>query len=686
MPTTQNPPQAGRQAKPPLTTRQKIELTRRHARTAHTYTRGVQKQVAPFAGMGLLVLASAALNAAKDATTDDATILGSTAATCVVIAVVAAHQLRKRLDDRKALHRGLAFVAVAATWLTSTTAIGLSLNAVALLGVLGTALSLHYLRRVRIPNTRTAPPVAAPVIVEQSEERYTARWDKFLGCPGGTLAGSTLESPEKVKAGWRYVLRLVPGKQSLAALMSVMILVRGGLGLTIDQDVIAERHPVLEEPAVLLTVVTKPQIKESHEWPGPAVFVDGKVRLGPYVDGEGTAAWTVYSLEHQRMKGGFVQGGSNAGKTRLIEIIAFSVAASEDYPTVVWYGDGQGNSSSPTLMKHADWGAQTHDQICTQYACAQLVMELRQDENGLNEEIGFTPTAGRPGLLLILSECHKPLSKAENPERWEGLQKIIEQIAREGQKVGVAAILETQESTLGAFGGAGVNNRPEMIRSNLLMGNGIMMRSMDANARQVFKVAEDPSQFPELPGYGLFVAGDSGDRRAPFRAWYLTNEQRAEWPTRIRWRSLDVGAGNAAGMDYLMRVELARLAREEIRRRVDERRSGTRIGGDTDRMFTAARGTDGAAGMGDLPEITPFPTWNPATGRMQTRDMHDGHRKVLDAIRAGTVSPTPIAEVTGYSVRRIHQLLDELMDEFAAVRRDGHGEYLLADVEEATNA
>jgi len=678
MPTKQTNSKTQATPQPPETYRQRAVRYRAYAQTAHTHTRGVQKQVAPFAGMGLLVLASAALNAAKTASTNDAEILGGTAAVCVVVAVVAAHQMRKRLDDRKSLHRGLAFVAVAATWLTTTTAWGLSWNAVGILTALGSALSLHWWRKHRIPNSTPATPVAESQ-AEPTVDRYTARWDKYLGCPNGTLAGSRLESPEQVKAGWRYVLRLVPGKQSIAALMSVMILVRGGLGLTIEQDVIAERHPVLEEPAVLLTVVTKPQIKDSHQWPGPSVFVDGKVRLGPYVDGEGTASWTVYNLEHQRMKGGFVQGGSNAGKTRLIEIIAMSVAASEDYPTVVWYGDGQGNSSSPTLMKYSDWGAQTHEQICTQFAAAQLVMELRQDENGLEELIGFTPREDRPGLLLILSECHKPLMKAENPEMWEGLQKIIMQIAREGQKVGVAEILETQESTLGAFGGAG--NAAEMIRSNLLMGNGIMMRSMDANARQVFKVDDDPSQFPELPGYGRFVAGDSGGRDAPFRAYELTNDQRKEWPAKIRWRSLDTGSGNAAGVVYLMRAQLAEMAREEIRRRVKERRNGTYIGGDTDRIFAAARGTDGAAGLGDLPAVAEFPVWNPATQKVQARQMHDGHRKVLDAVKVGITSPTPIAEATSYSVRRVHQILDELMDEFGAVKRDGHGAYVLVEVD-----
>ncbi len=688
MPTsTTTKPQAGTRPPKAPTMKERADLAKAHARAAqqkgvaaHAHVKGVQKQAVPFVGMGLLVLASAALNTAKDATAADAEILGSTAAVCVVVAVVAAKQMRRRLDDRKSLHRGVAFVALCATWLTSTAAFGLSWDAAAILAALGTALSLHYLRKQRIPNTAGVAAVQAPVGTPEVSP-YEKRWDEFIGCSGGQLPGSRLESPQRIKSGWRYVVKLVPGKQSLATLIGAMMLIRGGLGLEVDQDIIAEKHPVLAEPAVQLTVVTKSPVQQSHEWPGPAVFEDGKVRLGPYVDGEGCASWTVYTED--RMKGGFLQGGSSAGKSRTVECIAVSVAASDTHPTVVWFGDGQGNSSSPMLMAHADYSARTHEQIGQMLACAMLIMELRQDENGLEEEVGFTPTADRPGLLVIVDECHKPVSKMENPEHWAAVQYMYATIAREGQKVGVQLVLATQESTLGAFGGAG--NTAEMIRSNLLMGNGIMMRSKDANARQVFKVADDPSQFPELPGYALMVAGDSGGRTAPFRSYHLTNNLRKVWPDRIRWRSLDAGSANAAGTTYIMRREIAELAKEEIRRRVAARRAGTNVGTNVDQVLRAAdaagqeKASDGAALLGDLPEVAQFPVWNAHTGRVQSRQMHDGHRKVIDALKVGVCSPTPIAEVAGYSVRRVHQLLDELMDEFGAVERDGHGEYRLAE-------
>jgi hypothetical protein len=671
--------------RPPLTMRKRAELARQHARTAHAHTKGVQRQVAPFAGMGLLVLASAALNAAEQASADDAQILAGTAATAIVVAVVAAVQMRKRLDDRKSLQRGVAFLGVAASWLCATVDWGLSWDAVAILAMLGTALSLHYLRKVRIPNTADVEASVSRT-VPAGPNPYVARWDEFVGCAGGPLAGSKLEAPEAVKAGWRFTVRLIPGRQSLATVMAVMTLLRGGLGLNVGHDLLAERHPTQAEPAVQLTVITKSPVRDSHDWPGPASFSNGGIDLGPFIDGDGHARWKVHTKDRFKA-GGYIQGGSGAGKSRLIESIVMPIAASSEYPTVIWYGDGQGNSSSPMLMKHADFSARNFEQIKQMFGCAMLVMELRQDENGIEEEVGFAATDDRPALLVVLDECHKPLSKILNPDDWEIIQFMAMTIAREGQKVGVQALLASQESTLGAFGGAG--NQAEMLRSNLLMTNGVMMASKDANARQVFKVDEDPSQFPDLPGYALLVNPDAGARTAPFRGHHLTDRLRAYWPDRINWRSLDDGAGNAAGTQYLMRHQIAEMAREEIRRRVAARRSGGGVGS-ADRIFAAARGTDGAeqAQAGGAAAVAQFPVWNAAAGRVQERGMNDGHRRVLDALRVNITSPTPIAEATGYSVRRVHQLLDELMDEFGAVERvldDGgrarHGEYRLAGQE-----
>lgn len=273
------------------------------------------------------------------------------------------------------------------------------------------------------------------------------------------------------------------------------------------------------------------------------------------------------------------------------------------------------------------------------------------------------------------------MSKIENAEDWVVIQYMAMTVAREGQKVGVQAILASQESTLGAFGGAG--NNAEMLRSNLLMGNGVMMRSKDANARQVFKVDDDPSQFPVMPGYALLIDPEEGARTAPFRAYFLTDRLRKEWPSKIRWRSLPDGDANTAGMAYLMRHQLAEMAKEETRRRIKERREGRGMTNPLDRIFAAAKGGDGAEQVTPIEaeQVASFPVWNPVTEQVQARQMHDSHRKVLDALKVGICSPKPIAEATGIGQRQVHNLLDELMDEFGRVERDGHGKYRLVSTD-----
>lgn len=658
---------------PPSIPAQSAKFIRTAARDAATGAYPLTAQATPPAALGVLVLAAAATRAAVDATAGDTEILIGTAGACFVIAVVAATVTQARIGDKKSRRRAQAFIAVAATWLPVVTATGVSLDAVALLVALGSALSLHWWRKRRIPNTSafTVATVEAPAV-----DVYAERWSENLGAPGCELAGSRLESPEEIKAGARYVLRLVPGKQSYGQIMGLLEKVRSGLELLPDHDMIVEKHPLLAASCLQFTVVTRSPIKASIVHPGPSAFdpKTGCVDLGPFVDGEGVARWKAYTKN--RFWGGYLQGGTGSGKSRMIEGIALSLASSDTHPTVVWYADGQGGASSPLLMKWADHKARTHEQTHAMLAGVLLVMELRQDENALEELEGFTPELDRPGLLGILDECQKPLSKFENPRLAEHTQYLIATIAREGGKVGVALILASQQSTLDAFGGAG--NNAEAIRSNLLMGNGVILRSKDNNARQVFGVAVNPKDFPPIQGYAFLVDPDEGARSAPFRGYYVTDDLRARWPQSIDWKSLDVGAANAYGRDYLRRRELAEEAREAIRRRVAARRAGQPA---TAKPTTAPTvGFDGAAAIRTF-GIAEFPVWDPAkfkpAPRPAVRAMHDGHHKVLRAIGDGHRSPKSIRMATGYSERQVHNLLGELLDDLGKIRKSSRGDYEL---------
>ncbi|MFE9955820.1 hypothetical protein [Micromonospora sp. NPDC005299] len=623
---------------------------------------GLRQQLAPHAAVGALVVAAGAARIAAHVSGDEQQVARWVAGAAFAVAVVAAAQVRRRVFGKKARRRAYAFLAVAGVWLTGVTVAGLSLGAVGLLMAFGYGLSMHWWRQH--PVGLIQPKV--------SRSEYQRLWSENIGCSDGVLPGSRLTSPEPFASGYRFALRLRAGRQHYGMVLDKIRVVRGGLKLRPDQELIVERHPTEAEPTALLTVVTRSPIRGDQDWPGPAAFErdTGCVRLGPFTDGEGVARWKAYTAN--RLWGGYAQGGTGSGKSRLIESVAMSLAASVSHPTVILYGDGQGGASSPLLMKHADFKARTHEQILAMLEGMHLVMLLRQDENAVEGLEGFTPTTDRPGLLGIIDECHKPLSKMENPALCQRTQYLAATIAREGGKVGVALLLASQSPTLDAFGGAGSSNA-EAIRSNLLAGNGVMLRGKDPNAKTVFKVEVDPTSFPPLPGYAYLIDPDPEARSAPFRGYYVSDEQRKVWPSRIVWRSLDAGSAAAWGQSYLHRHELAENALEEARRRIAARRAGVVV-------QPAPAPQQAAGGDGDALQVfggASFPSWSQMVAQAQQearKALREGHHKVLTAIRAGHTGPKAIQDATGYSERQVHNLLGELM-EAGEIARGGYGRY-----------
>ncbi|MDM4722737.1 hypothetical protein QTQ03_25225 [Micromonospora sp. WMMA1363] len=620
---------------------------------------GLRPQLVPHAAVGALVVAAGAARIAVHVTGDEQQVAVWVAGAAFVIAVVAATKVRGRVFDRRARRRAYTFAAVAGVWLVSVTVAGLSLGAVGILMAFGYALSTHWWR---------SRPVG---LIQQKTSRseYQRLWAENVGRPDGALPGSSLRDPQPIKAGIRYTLRLRPGKQDLGMVIAAAKKLRGGLRLQADQELLIEAHPTEREPDVLLTIVTRSPIRSSVYWPGPEAFdsASGRVILGPYADGEGRAAWRAYT--ENRLWGGYVQGGTGSGKSRLIESVAMSLAASASHPTVILYGDGQGGASSPLLMAHADFRARTHQQILVMLEGMHLVMLLRQDENAIAAREGFTPTDDRPGLLGIIDECHKPMSKLENAGAWQRVQYLASTIAREGGKVGVALLLASQAPTLDAFGGAGTPSA-EAIRSNLLAGNGVMMRGKDPNAKTVFKVDVDPSQFPLLPGYGYLIDPAPGARSAQFRSYYLGDEQRQVWPKRIAWRSLDSGSAAAWGVTYLRRHQMAEEAVAAARQRIAARRAGVALD------VSVAPVPPSTVGAIDLQV---FPSWQEFVARAEQeaqRALREGHQRVLAAIRSGCTGPKAIQAATRYSERQVHNLLGDLL-EAGEIAKGGYGRYEL---------
>nr|MBA3488893.1 hypothetical protein [Longispora sp. (in: high G+C Gram-positive bacteria)] len=549
-----------------------------------------------------------------------------------------------------------AFLAVAAAWLTTVTVTGLSVTAVGVLAAMVYALSLHWWRNKRIANP--APDAAAPA--QMDVDRFAELWEQRVGGKGCVLEGSRLIKPEPIKAGVRYVLQLVPGKQTYSGALGVLEQIIGGLYLLPGQDLIIERHPVLPASSLLLTIVTRSPVAGKIDWPGPSAFdsATGRVALGPHTDGEGTAWWRVYT--HNSAWGGYMSGSSGSGKSRMFDSLAMSIAASQTHPTVVMFIDGDEGASSPLLNKHADHTAldENLEQARAILAGALLLMRVRRAENVAYGLEGFTPTTDRPGVLIFIDECHVIFADQE-------CRDMAAEITRRGRKVGVAIVAASQVATMDAFGGAG--NGADVLRSSLRSGNTVILRSMSNNTKTVFGVDIDPTQFPDLPGYAYYVAAKgSAARTAPFRGYYLNDDARDYWAPRITWRSLDAGEGNAWGNGYAQRRELTETARLDALQRIEEAK--------TRRPSTATKPAvrgDGGAGTA----TAQFPVWTPPTATQP--QLTDSQQAVLTAIKTGADTPAAISETASLSLRQVHNLLAELHTT-KHVKKPSYGRYAIA--------
>ena len=612
------------------------------AKAAKPTGRPLTAQMVPHYSMGLLVLSAAATRAAVQAGAATTDVVMVTATTALVVAVGAAFQARKRLDDRRDQTRALLFIGVAASWPISVTASGLTLDAVGLLAALGYGLSLYWWRKRRIANGDALPTQDRPVADVPRVDRYESLWAQHLGCTGGEFAGSKLTERDEIGAGVRYVLKLVPGKQSLSGAYGKLEMIRSGLQLLPAHDMIVEAHPKLDASNLLLTIVTKSPVVDNVEWPGPRYDRrNGRIPLGPFIDGEGTGFWRVAS-DHS-LWSGFMCGSPGSGKSRCLESIALSLASAG---FVVLFGDPQQGASSTMLAEHADFVARGVPAIGGMLAGLELVMELREAENALDELEGFTHSEKRPGVIAIIDECQDAFAV-------KAIQAAATRIARKGRKVGVAIIAASQVGTLDAFGPSD-NNTSDALRSCLTAGNLLVLRCTSSNPKSVFQIDINPMKFPPLPGYAFLVDRTSTGRSAPLRAYWISDEERTAAARSISWRGLDDGAATMFGREYVNRKTTAAVDKDALRARVEALRAGRYVPPPTHPTV------EDTVASAPIANVIQFPVY--VQPQPVKRELLDSHRQVLDAIRIGHRKPGAIATHTGISERHVYNVLEALAE------------------------
>jgi hypothetical protein len=349
-------------------------------------------------------------------------------------------------------------------------------------------------------------------------------------------------------------------------------------------------------------------------------------------------------------------GGTGSGKSRSVENKVISALSGGD--TVYWYLDPNGGGSSPALAEHADWFVTTQG-AQDMLNAALAILNARGEENAVEGWTGFTPSPQRPGLLIVVEECHVPFGDSAMTAGWT-------RIAREGRKLGVSLVCASQYPGLETFGGS------EAMRLNVMAGNVVVFNTLSNSTGQLMPGLEvDPKTLPMISGYG-YVQGsaETGTRTAPFRNRLtdlsLEGERTSRWLAAQPRPSLDTLAATAtlaAGTAYRDRHDAENSTREASAARVKMLREGHLPEG-----MIVGTVQQQSVPMGEMGEVIAFPgpvtlesLRSPAQPAAAELVLSPSHLAVLQAVAAGATRPSEVEKAVDLSPRRVATLLKELV-------------------------
>lgn len=666
----------------------------------------LSRQAAPHYAAGCLIAAAAVANAAGELSGEAATAAAVTVGVLFTIAVLLAckKSIRLRISAIAAEcgRTWLAGLALgAAGWVAVTGIIGVSVDTVAALLAMAYGMAGRWWKAVRIPNPRITPDPVEPTVTSTGLESIDAvrgRWNDSIGCKGGPLAGARLADREVIRAGLRYTVQLVPGRQTIDSVFAC--LPRIASGLRCDSTAVFVDPVPGDASRVTLSVLTHSPINRPNVLETLEKREDGTIRLGPWGDGDGLVPWRLYTANS--MWGGIVVGGPGSGKSALLAQMIISVMWRGD--TVVWAIDGQDGASLMDVWDRVDW-AGGKDRAETMLRAAYWIVEIRSRQNTARKWKGFDPAVqDRPGLFIVVDESHMIFEGDHNKQN----KLYGEDIARRGRKAGVEILTASQYAAIRTFGGS------KAFRSSVMEGNAIALRTTNKGEKGFFPSGfhGDPSKIPAgMPGTGYAIDVTGAGKTAPFRGLCTADflpgvENGAEysqdwWLERCPEVTLDDIAANTADFYTDGAYSQRHQAVSEDMGRYDEM------------LDALSRGLDPSAFMPGADLIgTKMPTWGarrpaaessgpgsvevdlPGTlvvpklialngGRTDTatgpepKPLSESAERLLAELRSGPLRPKDLIDALSLSRARVNELLKQLQQD-GLVYQPEYGRYALA--------
>jgi hypothetical protein len=540
---------------------------------------------------------------------------------------------RKWLDRRIERIYATACLAGVAAWLFAATTVGVGWNTsvgrplVPVLWVLGVLAAMPWWQHFRVrPPTAGAP----------ADTTLATLWAERVAESGRALPGSRLVNVHPVKNGVEAEIVLQPGVHVTANAIAATQKVTSAFEETEGSVAIESSRSYRANRARLLIVRNNP-LHQPILWPGPHLLdaATGLAPIGIYADEE--------PVPYRFFRPGsgpqhdLISGSTDAGKSRLIDqllayerhsgfMVSLVIDPQRGQSVPDWKHNVQafagGTLDGLALLRRVEVEMYARNEMLSEVAWDEVARDgRRRQRRGVDHFDPAHPAVVRLGLKMWVLTIEEAQDLLKIPEAADIVQRLVAM----ARKCGIKVRLVTQVPLLSSLGG-----RME-IRDAVASGNVFVLRTANGLSGQVAFNGTIPVQPHQLP---------------------------RQWPNGLTTSGIGYTLG-AATRSAMMRCHFVE-----------------------DPFHWATTG--GPAELAWLPPARSSVPPTPAAPAVVSVDVKAepqdaGCRAaVLAALGKGMRKRGDIIAAAGYSVSAVQKELSALVAEGLA-RKDGHGEYVLAE-------